>query len=255
MNFSRSLLISSMVSVAITRRSWPRMMSCAWSRTWVLLRLSRRSAALFMSTGSVDTPTVKVDGTLTRMLFRLSAPVSGISITMGSSDRNAQSWMSGHTSAPPPWRQRLARPLPTRPKITRMRFEGQRRYRLAMKIAGTSTTSSPAKASRITSGAPETAPDSASDTPPACASADNAASPSISSAMCASFRGRRRPSHPEARSRGRTSTLLSPFTRSITTRVRDAISPPSVDADTNRSRSPSTVRTRPTPVPAAGIAV
>ena len=79
-------------------------------------------------------------------------------------------------------------------------------------------------------GAPETAPDSASDTPPACASADNAASPSISSAMCRSFRGRRRPSHPEARSRGRTSTLLSPFTRSITTRVREAISPPSVNS-------------------------
>ena len=84
MNFSRSLLISSIVRVAITRRSWPRMMSWASSRIWPELRGSRRSAALFMRTASVDMPTVNVAGTLTRMLFSDSAPSSGMSMTRGS---------------------------------------------------------------------------------------------------------------------------------------------------------------------------
>ncbi|MHC4384195.1 MAG: hypothetical protein ACYS0J_15350 [Planctomycetota bacterium] len=37
-----------------------------------------------MSTESVEMPTVKVDGTLTRMLFSDSAPSRGMSITIGS---------------------------------------------------------------------------------------------------------------------------------------------------------------------------
>jgi hypothetical protein len=48
--------------------------------------ISNRSAALFISTGSVEMPTVNVEGTFTRMLLSDSAPSSGISITSGSSD-------------------------------------------------------------------------------------------------------------------------------------------------------------------------
>ena len=89
MNFSRSLLISSIESVAITRRSWPRIISCACSWTFCSLRRSSLSAARFMSTGSVEIPTVKVEGTFTRMLLSDNAPSSGMSITIGSRFKNA----------------------------------------------------------------------------------------------------------------------------------------------------------------------
>ncbi|GIW74557.1 MAG: hypothetical protein KatS3mg103_1079 [Phycisphaerales bacterium] len=83
-NFSRSLLISSIDSVAITNRSWPRMMSCASSRMPCGGLPSRFSAAEAISTGPGEIRTVNVAGTFTRMLFSDSAPSKGMSITSGS---------------------------------------------------------------------------------------------------------------------------------------------------------------------------
>jgi hypothetical protein len=82
-NFSRSWLICSMVSDATVRRSWPKMISRAMLSTSSSLRLSRRSAALFMIVSSVLMPTVKVLGTFTRMFCSDSALVSGIGIVSG----------------------------------------------------------------------------------------------------------------------------------------------------------------------------
>ena len=53
--------------------------------------------------GSVPMATVKTDGTLTRMFSSESAPLSGISIWIGSRSRKSKSWMSGQTNVPPPW--------------------------------------------------------------------------------------------------------------------------------------------------------
>jgi hypothetical protein len=46
-------------------------------------------AAVCITAASVPTATVNTDGTLTRMFSADSAPRSGISICIGSSDRNA----------------------------------------------------------------------------------------------------------------------------------------------------------------------
>ena len=83
-NFSRSWLISSIESVAMTRRIWPTMMSRACPATSLSCRPSRRSAALFMMSGEVEMPMVNVEGTLTRMFFLESALVRSISIVIGS---------------------------------------------------------------------------------------------------------------------------------------------------------------------------
>lgn len=125
-NLSRLRLMSSIVIEAITWRSWPRMMSSACFITWRGSRPSRRMAAVCMTAASVPTATVNTDGTLTRMFSADKAPRSGISICIGSSERNAKSWISGHTNAPPPCRQRADWPDATLPKMTRMRLLGQR---------------------------------------------------------------------------------------------------------------------------------
>ena len=59
-------------------------MSLACVLIWVSSRPSSRSAALFMMFGSVETPIVNVEGTLTRMFFFDSALLSSMSIVSGS---------------------------------------------------------------------------------------------------------------------------------------------------------------------------
>ncbi len=73
----------------MTRRIWPRMMSRAWAATSCSFRPSRRSAALFMMSGSVEIPIVNVDGTLTRMFFFDRAAARSISTAIGSRFRYA----------------------------------------------------------------------------------------------------------------------------------------------------------------------
>ena len=83
---SRSLLISSISIWATTRRNWPKMISLASSSMsgWLIPR--RRMAAVFIIAGSVSSATVKVLGTLMRMLLAASAPRRSTFNCMGSSD-------------------------------------------------------------------------------------------------------------------------------------------------------------------------
>jgi len=71
----------------MTCRNWPKMMSRACASMSDDRRFNRRIAALFMVGPSVPIATVKTDGTLTRMFSSESAPVSGISIWVGSRSR------------------------------------------------------------------------------------------------------------------------------------------------------------------------
>ncbi len=103
MSCSRSALMSSMDMVAMTTRIWPKMMSRARSWTFCMDWPSRRSAAFCITPGSVETPTVNVDGVLTRMFCRESALSSLMSMGMGVRSRNAWSWSTGHTKVAPPW--------------------------------------------------------------------------------------------------------------------------------------------------------
>ena len=80
---SRSWLICSIVRDATVRRSWPKMISLAMSSMSRALRPSRRSAAFIITPGSVETPTVNVEGTLMRMFWNESAFCSGIEIVIG----------------------------------------------------------------------------------------------------------------------------------------------------------------------------
>ena len=82
-SLSRSALISSIGMVAMTTRIWPKMMSRASSATWVMSMCSSRSAAFSITPGSVEMPTVKVEGVLTRMFCSDSAPSSLMSIVIG----------------------------------------------------------------------------------------------------------------------------------------------------------------------------
>ena len=59
------------------------MISLAMSSIASERRPRRRSAALTMTAGSVETPTVKVEGTLMRMFWKESAPCSGMLIVIG----------------------------------------------------------------------------------------------------------------------------------------------------------------------------
>ena len=82
-NLSRSLLSSSMLMDAMTRRSCPKRMSRAMSCISPGVSPSRRSAALFMESPSVLMPTVKRQGTSTRMFCRERALVRLASMEMG----------------------------------------------------------------------------------------------------------------------------------------------------------------------------
>ena len=88
-NLSRSVLISSMSMVAMTRRSWPKMMSLASSWISWSFRPSRRSAAFCITPGSVDTPTVNRLGTLMRMFWRDRAFSRSTEMDMGVRSRNS----------------------------------------------------------------------------------------------------------------------------------------------------------------------
>ena len=82
-NLSRSEFNSSMLIVAITRRSWPKRISRANSWIWPALRPSKRSAAAAMLSSSVETPTVNRQGTSTRIFCLESALVRLASIEIG----------------------------------------------------------------------------------------------------------------------------------------------------------------------------
>ena len=139
-NASRSRLISSIFIDAITWRNWPKMMSCACRLIWSCARPSRRIAAFCRTSASVPMATVNTLGTATRMFSNESASLSGMSIWIGSRDRYAYSWITGHTNAPPPEMHRALPSPPTLPEITSTRFAGQRRYRDANRISSPTTT-------------------------------------------------------------------------------------------------------------------
>jgi len=80
---SRSVLISSISIVAMIRRSWPKMMSLANSWISGSFSPSRRSAAFCMMPDSVEMPTVKREGTSTRMFCLDSAFLRSTMIEMG----------------------------------------------------------------------------------------------------------------------------------------------------------------------------
>ena len=80
---SRSWLICSIVSEATVRRSWPKMISLAMPSIASARRPRSRSAAFTITAGSVETPTVKVDGTLMRMFWNESAFCRGMLIVIG----------------------------------------------------------------------------------------------------------------------------------------------------------------------------
>src|SRR3712207_2665651 len=88
--------------------------------------------------------TVNTEGTLMRMFSSESASGSLTSIRTGSSSRNAASWITGHTNAPPPEMQRATPSPPTRPEMTRIRLAGQRTYRLTNSSARLSRTTATA---------------------------------------------------------------------------------------------------------------
>ena len=82
-NFSRSVLICSIVSEATVRRSWPKMISRAISSISRGVRPSKRSAALFMIASRVLTPMVNVLGTLMRMFCIDRAFSKGMPMVIG----------------------------------------------------------------------------------------------------------------------------------------------------------------------------
>ena len=86
-NFSRSWLISSMLSVAITSRIWPRMMSFACSRICDVVQPEEALGRVVHDLGLVEMPTVNVLGTFTRMFCFESAPIRSMSIGRGSRSR------------------------------------------------------------------------------------------------------------------------------------------------------------------------
>ena len=88
-NLSRSELISSMSIVAMTRRNCPNKMSLA--KSWIFSSRcpSKRSAALVMLSDSVDIPTVKRQGTSTRIFCLLKALVRLHSMEIGVRSRKA----------------------------------------------------------------------------------------------------------------------------------------------------------------------
>ena len=88
-NLSRSVFISSMSMVAITSRSWPKIMSLASSCISFSLRPSRRSAAFCITPSSTEMPTVKREGTSMRMFCRESAFFRSTCIDIGVRSRNA----------------------------------------------------------------------------------------------------------------------------------------------------------------------
>ena len=88
-NSSLSWLICSMVIEATVRRSCPKMISSAVSSMSTGFRPNRRSAALAMILGSVETPMVKVLGTWMRMFCWDSAFLRSILIVIGFSERKA----------------------------------------------------------------------------------------------------------------------------------------------------------------------
>ena len=75
-----------MVRVAITRRSWPKIMSVVVAAICFSSSPRRRSAAFCMMSGRVEIPMVNVEGTFTRMFCRDSAWRRSISMVIGSSD-------------------------------------------------------------------------------------------------------------------------------------------------------------------------
>jgi hypothetical protein len=86
-SLSRSELISSISIVAMTTRIWPKMISFASSLICGIVRPRRRSAAFSITPGSVEIPTVKVEGVFTRMFCFESAPSRRMSIGSGVSER------------------------------------------------------------------------------------------------------------------------------------------------------------------------
>ena len=77
-----------MYIVAMTTRSWPNMMSSVMRLIASLDSPSKRSAAFSIIPGSVEMPTVNVDGTSMRMFCRDSASRNGMSIVIGVRSRN-----------------------------------------------------------------------------------------------------------------------------------------------------------------------
>ena len=102
-SLSRSALISSIGMVARTTRIWPKMMSRASAEMRSICMPSTRSAAFSITPGSVEMPTVNVEGQLTRMFCLESAPVRLMSIVIGSRSRNWCACSIGMMKAAPPW--------------------------------------------------------------------------------------------------------------------------------------------------------
>ena len=67
------------------------------------LRPSIRSAAFCMTPGSVEMPTVNLEGTSTRMFCFDSAFLRSTLIDIGVRSRNSTDWMTGQMNAAPPW--------------------------------------------------------------------------------------------------------------------------------------------------------
>ena len=72
---------------------------------WMLsvVRPRSLSAALVITSGSVEIPMVKRQGTSTRMFCLESAFVRLHSMEMGLRSRNAKFWKTGQMKAAPPW--------------------------------------------------------------------------------------------------------------------------------------------------------
>ena len=68
---------------AITTRIWPMMISAARLRISSRVRPSRRAAAFCMISGRVEMPTMKEEGTSTRMFWEDRAPCKGTSMLIG----------------------------------------------------------------------------------------------------------------------------------------------------------------------------
>ncbi len=80
---SLSELIASIERDATVRRSWPKIISLAISSICGWFNPSKRSAAFDIIDGSVDTPIVNVEGTVTRMFCDESACSRLIRIVIG----------------------------------------------------------------------------------------------------------------------------------------------------------------------------